>query len=165
MNGCAEVVTSLCDNPGINLVTFVGSSKVAELVTLRARANGKRVLALGGAKNHLVAAQDCNISMTASDVVNSFTGCCGQRCMAASVLLTDGHQPELVAQIVARASTLIPGSSESRHVGPVIDKLALNRIHAYLERTEGKILLDGRRWTTENPNGYWIGPTVGNGHL
>ncbi|HYE74125.1 MAG TPA: aldehyde dehydrogenase family protein, partial [Blastocatellia bacterium] len=84
VNGAVDVVNALCDNPGISAVTFVGSSKVAELVYKRCTALCKRVLALGGAKNHLVALSDCDVEMAASDVVSSFSGCAGQRCMAAS---------------------------------------------------------------------------------
>ena len=68
-------------------MSFVGSSKVAGLVAQRCYATNKRVLALGGAKNHLVALGDCDAAMAARDIVASFAGCCGQRCMAASVLL------------------------------------------------------------------------------
>jgi methylmalonic acid semialdehyde dehydrogenase len=160
VNGCADAVNALVDSPGVNGVTFVGSSKISNIVKQRASALNKRVLALGGAKNHLVAAEDCNIDMTANDVVNSFTGCTGQRCMAASVLLTIGPQPELIAAILEKASRLSPGNTEARHVGPVIDKFSLDKITGYLERTPGTLLLDGRSWTTDRPEGYWIGPTV-----
>ena len=73
---CVGQVNALIDSPGVNCVSFVGSSKIAELVTKRARALNKRVLALGGAKNHLVAARDCNIEMTSQDILNSFAGKC-----------------------------------------------------------------------------------------
>jgi acyl-CoA reductase-like NAD-dependent aldehyde dehydrogenase len=165
VNGTVEAVNSLIDHNGVDAVTFVGSSHVADIVKQRASRLNKRVLALGGAKNHLVAARDCNIPMTAQDVVNSFTGCCGQRCMAASVLLTIGPQPELVAEIVARASALTAGTTESRHLGPVIDQQSLDRIRGYLERTEGKLLLDGRvsptfKALTDAKSGTWIGPSI-----
>jgi malonate-semialdehyde dehydrogenase (acetylating)/methylmalonate-semialdehyde dehydrogenase len=87
VNGAVEIVTSMCEHPDISAVTFVGSSKVAEIVSNRCNANQKRVLALGGAKNHLIALADCDVPMAARDIVASFAGCCGQRCMAASVLI------------------------------------------------------------------------------
>ncbi len=70
-------VNALCDHPLVKVVTFVGTSRVAELLTKRCRNLNKRILALGGAKNHLVAAPDCNVEMTSQDVVNSFSGCTG----------------------------------------------------------------------------------------
>jgi len=87
INGGVDAVNAICDHEDIKAVTFVGSSKVASIVESRCHKNGKRVIALGGAKNHLVAYPDCNIDMCAQDIVNSYSGCSGQRCMAASVLL------------------------------------------------------------------------------
>jgi acyl-CoA reductase-like NAD-dependent aldehyde dehydrogenase len=81
VNGTAEAVNALIDHPGIAGVTFVGSSRVAELVANRATKLNKRVLAMGGAKNHLVALPDCEVESAASDIVASFAGCAGQRCM------------------------------------------------------------------------------------
>jgi acyl-CoA reductase-like NAD-dependent aldehyde dehydrogenase len=110
VNGTAPVVQALCAHPGIAGCTFVGSSKVGEIVYKACHAvSGKRVLALGGAKNHMVALPDCNRTMCAADVAASFTGCAGQRCMAATVLLIVGEQPELIDAIVAKAAALQPG--------------------------------------------------------
>lgn len=81
VHGAVEVVTAICDHPDIDAVTFVGSSKVAEIVATKCRGHNKRVLALGGAKNHLIALPDCDVGMTTRDIVASFAGCCGQRCM------------------------------------------------------------------------------------
>ena len=81
VHGAVDVVNAICENPNIDAVTFVGSSKVAEIVTSKCHSIHKRVLALGGAKNHLIALPDCDIGMTTRDIVASFAGCCGQRCM------------------------------------------------------------------------------------
>jgi methylmalonic acid semialdehyde dehydrogenase len=162
VNGTAPVVEAICDHPDIKAVTFVGSTKVAELVARRCRAVNKRVLALGGAKNHLVTLPDCNRDMAAQDIVNSFTGCTGQRCMAASVLLTVGDQKELVAEIVARAAKLQRGQAD-RQLGPVIDRAAQERIARYIAEAQqggAELLLDGRGWAAEHPEGYWMGPSV-----
>jgi len=162
VNGTAEVVEAICDNDGIKAVTFVGSTKVAEIVAKRCRARNKKVLALGGAKNHLVSMPDCNIEMASQDIVNSFTGCGGQRCMAASVLLTVGKQPKLLAAIVEKAKKLVPGDKD-RQIGPVIDEMSLAKITRYINEAESggaEILLDGRGWTKENKIGHWIGPTI-----
>ncbi|CAG8651794.1 27659_t:CDS:10 [Gigaspora margarita] len=162
VNGTVDAVNAICDHPEIKAVTFVGTSHVANLVTERCQKLGKRVLALGGAKNHLIASPDCNIETTSTDVVNSFSGCAGQRCMAASVLLTIGSQQALLDRICDKASNLKPGSKPGE-VGPVIDKLSLDKINSYIaesERAGAKILVDGRHWTSEKTEGFWIGPTV-----
>lgn len=159
VNGAVDVVNALCDDPGICAVTFVGSSKVAEIVSKRCRNNNKRCVALGGAKNHLVALPDCNMDMTSTDVVNSFAGCSGQRCMAASVLLVVGKQPGLIEAVVEKAKALTAGTGP-RQVGPVIDQLALDRINKYIADPEHEILLDGRGWSKDRPKGFWVGPTV-----
>jgi malonate-semialdehyde dehydrogenase (acetylating) / methylmalonate-semialdehyde dehydrogenase len=90
VHGGVEVVTAICESPGISGVSFVGSSKVAKIVFDKCNARNTRVLALGGAKNHLIAVPDCDVGMAARDIVASFAGCAGQRCMAASVLILVG---------------------------------------------------------------------------
>lgn len=158
-----SAVQALCDHPYVEAVTFVGSSKIAEMVSKRCRAQNKRALALGGAKNHLVAAPDCNLEMTAQDVLNSFSGCTGQRCMAASVLLTIGDRQDLLDLIVEKAKKITPGSAAGQ-MGPVIDQASRDRIINYINEAKSKygstILLDGRNWAADNKQGYWIGPTV-----
>jgi malonate-semialdehyde dehydrogenase (acetylating) / methylmalonate-semialdehyde dehydrogenase len=162
INGMVDSVNALIDSPDVKAVSFVGSTKIAEIVAKRARNLNKRVLALGGAKNHLVSAPDCNTEMASTDIVNSFCGCTGQRCMAATVLLTIGEQKELMDKIVAKAKAMQPGD-QAREVGPVIDQAAVDRIHAYIQKSidsGAEILVDGRSWTTERKNGFWVGPTV-----
>ena len=166
IHGTQKVVEALCEHPLVQAVTFVGTTRVAELIRKRCCALNKRVLALGGAKNHLVAAPDCNIDMASTDIVNSFVGCSGQRCMAASALLLLGEQPELVKLIVSKAAAFQPGQGD-KQMGPVIDLLSKNKIKSYIDESEkagAHILLDGRTWLT-NPaltvtGGHWIGPTV-----
>ena len=163
VHGAVEVVTSMCAHPGISAVTFVGSSKVAEIVATSCRRLNKRVLALGGAKNHLVALQDSDASMAARDIVASFAGCAGQRCMAASVLIVVGENKRLIDQIVASAAALEAGQAAGQ-VGPVIDGIARTRILSYIDEAERKygckLLLDGRSWSAEKKHGFWVGPTV-----
>jgi len=105
---------------------------------------------------------DCELEMTARDVVNSFTGCSGQRCMAASVLLIVGEErrTELLNRICELATVLQPGGGP-RDIGPVIDATSRDRIIDYIvdaERSGAKILVDGRPWAGRD--GFWIGPTV-----
>jgi acyl-CoA reductase-like NAD-dependent aldehyde dehydrogenase len=133
---------------------------VANLVASRCRSLNKRVTALGGAKNHLVALPDCEVDGAASDICVSFAGCAGQRCMAASVLLLVGEQDALVEKLVSNASSIEPGSGPGQ-MGPVIDKASNDKIISYIEKAESdgaKILLDGRAWNKEKGN--WIGPTI-----
>jgi len=163
VHGAVEVVTSMCAHPDISAVSFVGSSKVAEIVASSCRRLNKRVLALGGAKNHLVALQDSDAGMAARDIVASFAGCAGQRCMAASVLIVVGENKPLIDQIVKSASILQPGQAAGQ-VGPVIDGIAQTRILSYINEAESKygckILLDGRSWSADKKDGFWVGPTI-----
>jgi len=170
VHGAAEVVTSLCDHPKISGVTFVGSSKVAEIVSTRCHGLNKRVLALGGAKNHLIALPDCTVKMAANDIVASFAGCAGQRCMAASVLIvvdTDGGASgdELISTIVDVTSKLELGQGKGQ-VGPLIDTISKARVHKYIDegttKYTAKLLLDGRSKTppASKTGGNWVGPTI-----
>jgi acyl-CoA reductase-like NAD-dependent aldehyde dehydrogenase len=160
VHGDKDAAQHLIEHPKVNAVTFVGTTAVAQHVSRQCRTLGKRCLALGGAKNHLVAVPDCNLEMTAQDVVNSFSGCAGQRCMAASVLLLVGEQAELLDLICKKAEALQPGSG-SRQVGPVIDTMSRDRIISYIDEAEksgAQILVDGRGWASRQ--GSWVGPTV-----
>jgi acyl-CoA reductase-like NAD-dependent aldehyde dehydrogenase len=169
IQGTKEAVEALLVHPTIQAVTFVGSSPVAKIVATTCRQYNKRVTALGGAKNHLVTLPDSPIDATASDITVSFAGCAGQRCMAASVLLTIGSQPELIEKIVTLSSAIEPGQHPGQ-MGPVIDTASYNKILSYIQHAEEndnvKILLDGRKWSEQMNNnkdtdgGYWIGPTI-----
>ena len=133
---------------------------MAKLVASRCRSLNKRITALGGAKNHLVALTDCEVDGAASDICVSFAGCAGQRCMAASALLLVGEQEALVTQLVSNASSIEPGSGPGQ-MGPVIDKTSYDKIISYIEKAESDgatVLLDGRSW--KNEQGNWIGPTI-----
>eukprot|EP00756_Hemistasia_phaeocysticola_P035201 Hpha_TRINITY_DN16569_c2_g2::TRINITY_DN16569_c2_g2_i1::g.134484::m.134484/K00140/mmsA, iolA, ALDH6A1; malonate-semialdehyde dehydrogenase (acetylating) / methylmalonate-semialdehyde dehydrogenase len=163
VNGTVDAVNGLCDHPEIAALTFVGSTRIADLVEQRCHAssNRKRVIALGGAKNHMVAMPDANVEMTAADVVASFTGTAGQRCMAATVLVTVGQADVLVKAVSEKAAAVKPGQGPGE-IGPVIDQAAKDRIVGYINRAEAggaKILVDGRSWCQRSP-GFWVGPTV-----
>ncbi|KAF9559815.1 hypothetical protein EC968_006472 [Mortierella alpina] len=162
VNGTAETVNALIDHPDVKAVTFAGSSHIAEIIAQRCHRLNKRVLALGGAKNHAIAAPDCDIEMTSTDIVESFTDCSGESCMALTVLLTIGHQPDLIEKIVAKSAAFSPGTREGQ-MGPVIDQASLDNITRYIDEAEAlgaMILVDGRRWTKSQQEGYWVGPTV-----
>jgi malonate-semialdehyde dehydrogenase (acetylating)/methylmalonate-semialdehyde dehydrogenase len=160
VNGSKDAVQALIANPVVKAVTFVGSSPVAQIVSTQCGALNKRCTALGGAKNHLVALPDCDFEDAASDICVSFAGCAGQRCMAASVLLTVGQQDSLVSALVEKASQIEPGAGPGQ-LGPVIDEISYNKIMLYIadaEQSGAKILLDGRSW--EKEAGCWVGPTI-----
>jgi malonate-semialdehyde dehydrogenase (acetylating)/methylmalonate-semialdehyde dehydrogenase len=162
IHGQVEPVTALCDHPGVDAVTFVGSSKVAQIVSRRCRALDKRCLALGGAKNHLVILPDCDPAMAAQDILVSFAGSAGQRCMAASVLVTVGDCSPVLAKLVEMAKSVKPGQGKAE-VGPVIDAASHANIMKYLKEAEdggAEFLVDGRHWAEEHKNGSWCGPTI-----
>jgi malonate-semialdehyde dehydrogenase (acetylating) / methylmalonate-semialdehyde dehydrogenase len=158
VHGSVDVVNALADHPGIKAVGFVGSTKVAKLVYGRSATAGKSALCLGGAKNHLILVPDADERITADNVAASFTGCAGQRCMAASVLVAVGDVDELIAAVVEKAKQIVPG----KNLGPIISKVALERITRYVDEAEksgAKILLDGRG-KKGGDAGYWFGPTI-----
>ena len=160
VHGSKEAVEAICDNPGIDAVSFVGSTKVAKIVYKRASSNLKRVLALGGAKNHLIVLPDANAEMTASNVAASMSGCAGQRCMAASAMVGVGNVDHIIKQICEEAKKIVPG----KNLGAVISKQAKERIENYISEAEkegAKVLVDGRNCIVEGKeNGFYVGPTV-----
>ena len=160
VHGGREVVEAICDHPGIAAVSFVGSTRVAQLVYRRGTASLKRVLALGGAKNHLLVLPDADLEMTSSNVVASMSGCTGQRCMAASVMVAVGNSDHIVHRLVEHARAVVPG----RNLGPVISREAKERIERYVTEAEqagATVLLDGRNAVVPGlEGGFYVGPTV-----
>ena len=160
VNGDKDIVEAICDHPGIEAVSFVGSTKVAKLVYARASASFKRVLTLGGAKNHLLVLPDAHPLMTATNVTASMSGCAGQRCMAASAMVAVGASDHIIDQICIEAKKVIPGEN----LGAVISAEAKARIERYITEAEkqgAKILVDGRNCVVKGKeNGFYVGPTV-----
>ncbi|HET9954494.1 MAG TPA: CoA-acylating methylmalonate-semialdehyde dehydrogenase [Polyangiaceae bacterium] len=164
VHGGRETVEHLLDHPEISAVGFVGSTGAARAVYTRAAQHGKRALCLGGAKNHLIVMPDADPSLTVRAVVDSFTGCAGQRCMAGSVLVCVGAAAEagrFIEPIVARAAELKMGTE----MGALIDAAARERLARALARAEeegARLLLDGRRLKPPAgfERGHWLGPSV-----
>jgi malonate-semialdehyde dehydrogenase (acetylating)/methylmalonate-semialdehyde dehydrogenase len=160
VHGDVEIVEAICDHPGIEAVSFVGSTKVAKLVYQRATNNFKRCLALGGAKNHLMVMPDAIASMTAQNVVASMSGCAGQRCMAASAMVGVGEIDHIIEKICDEARKVVPGEN----LGAVINKESKERIEKYItdaEQQGAKILVDGRGAKVNGKaGGTYVGPTV-----
>jgi malonate-semialdehyde dehydrogenase (acetylating)/methylmalonate-semialdehyde dehydrogenase len=160
VNGAKEMVEAICDHPEIAAISFVGSTKVAKLVYVRGTSNLKRVLALGGAKNHLVVLPDANPQMAASNIVASAIGCAGQRCMAASVMMAVGNVDHIIDLMISEAGKSTCGSN----LGAIITREARDRIHRYITDAEAQgaaILVDGRNAVAPGKEGgFYVGPTI-----
>src|ERR1043165_3093182 len=162
VHGGQATVEAICDHPEIDAISFVGSTKVAKIVYRRGSgsANLKRVLALGGAKNHLIVMPDAEPDMTSNNVVASMSGCAGQRCMAASVMMAVGNSQPIIDRMVSVMRGMVPGV----HVGPVISAAAKARIESYITEAEtmgAKVLVDGRGYVVDGKeDGHHGGPTL-----
>lgn len=161
LQGGKETVEAIIDHKSVKAIGFVGSTKIAKAVYDRGTLLGKRVLALGGAKNHIVLLPDANPELAGIGISDSFTGCAGQRCMAASVLLAVGEVNEHIEKIIQRASSLTLG----KDMGAIITKAQVEFLRGAIDRAEkagAKILLDGRKAKAPAgmEEGNWIGPTV-----
>jgi malonate-semialdehyde dehydrogenase (acetylating) / methylmalonate-semialdehyde dehydrogenase len=160
VHGGQAAVEAICDHAGIAAVSFVGSTRVAKIVYQRATARLKRVLALGGAKNHLIVLPDADVELTASNVVASMSGCAGQRCMAAAVMVAVADTDTIIERMCDYARTLVPG----RDVGPVISRAAQQRIERHITEAEqagAVVLVDGRNTVVPGrEHGFYVGPTI-----
>lgn len=160
VHGGQEAVEAIADHPGIDAVTFVGSTKVAKLVYGRATSHHKRALCLGGAKNHLIVLPDAHEDMAASNIAASMSGCAGQRCMAASAMVAVGKVDHIIKKLCDEARKIVPG----KNLGAVISKKAKERIERYITEAEQQgaiILVDGRNYIVEGKEeGFYVGPTV-----
>jgi malonate-semialdehyde dehydrogenase (acetylating)/methylmalonate-semialdehyde dehydrogenase len=165
VNGGAEVAEAICDHPGIRAVSFVGSTAIARHVYQRASAAGKRVQALGGAKNFIVVMPDADLDRAIPTITESLYGCAGERCLAGSVLLPVGaaHGPVRERLIEsARSLRVGDGSAPDVDMGPVISARHRDRVNGYVKAGlhEGaKLVLDGRARRLPG-EGFFVGPSV-----
>jgi malonate-semialdehyde dehydrogenase (acetylating) / methylmalonate-semialdehyde dehydrogenase len=165
VNGGREVVEGILDHPGIDAVSFVGSAPVAKIVYERAAKAGKRVQALGGAKNHMVVMPDAVVEPTVSGIIGSAFGAAGQRCMAGSVVVTvgDAHDRLMPALVEATEKLSVgDGLDEAIDVGPVVSCTARDRIKGWIDRgvADGaKLVVDGRA-PDAHADGSYVGPTI-----
>ena len=167
VHGAKDCVDAILDHPGIAGVSFVGSSPVARYVYKRAAENGKRVQALGGAKNFVVVMPDADMARAAAISTESCFGCAGERCLANSVVLAVGDAYQAIRdKLVSEANKLVVGDGEVPNVtmGPLITRQHRDKVNGYIEKglAEGAtLLLDGRGYrNTQQPDGYWLGPTI-----
>src|SRR4051794_31252274 len=165
VNGGREVVEGILEHPGIDAVSFVGSAPVARLVYERAAKTGKRVQALGGAKNHMVVMPDAVIDRTVDGIIGAAFGAAGQRCMAGSVVVTVGEAHDRLMEPLVRSTEALSvgdGNDERIDVGPVISSAARDRIRGYVDRAEpggANVVVDGRG-TPGIEGGSYVGPTI-----
>ena len=168
VHGGRAVVEAICDHPDIKAVSFVGSTPVARAVYQRATHTGKRVQALGGAKNFIVVMPDADLDRAMPIISESFYGCAGERCLAGSILVPIGDaHAEVRDRMVAAAESIKVGDGLEPGIdmGPVISARHRERVLGYVDKgvAEGaKLVADGRTRRLP-PEGYFVGPTVFDG--
>ena len=164
VHGAVETVTGLITNPGVDAISFVGSERVARIVYETAAKSGKRVQALGGAKNHIIAMPDAVLDQSVPNIAESAFGNAGQRCLAGSVLTLVGEARErMLPRLLEHADTIKMGFGLDAGIslGPVIRSEARERIHTLVDQgvaAGAKMLRDGRGTGPEK--GYFVGPTL-----
>ena len=164
VHGDKEVVDAILTHPGIKSVSFVGSTPIAKYVYETGTKSGKRVQALGGAKNHMVVLPDADLDLAADAAINAGFGSAGERCMAISALVVvEPVADALVAKIKERAVKLKTGDgTKGADMGPLVTRVHRDKVASYVDAGEKEgatIVVDGR---TVNPggNGFWLGPTL-----
>jgi malonate-semialdehyde dehydrogenase (acetylating)/methylmalonate-semialdehyde dehydrogenase len=167
VHGDRETVDALLDHPSIAAVSFVGSTPVARHIYATAASNGKRVQALGGAKNHMIVLPDADLDVAADAAVSAGYGSAGERCMAISVVVAvDPVGDDLVARIATRIRSLriADGTDPEADMGPLVTLAHRDRVASFVDAAvgEGAILaVDGRDVTVDDrPDGFWLGPCL-----
>lgn len=166
LQGDKVAVDELLTNPAIKAVSFVGSTPIAQYVYSTGTLHGKRVQALGGAKNHAVVLPDADLDLAADAMVNAGFGSAGERCMAISALVAVGDiADELVAKIADRTRTLKTGDgTRDTDMGPLVTRAHRDRVSSYIDAGEADgatIVVDGRSIVVDgDENGFWLGPTL-----
>jgi malonate-semialdehyde dehydrogenase (acetylating)/methylmalonate-semialdehyde dehydrogenase len=165
VNGDKEAVDILLTDPRVQAVSFVGSTPIAQYIYGTASANGKRVQALGGAKNHAVIMPDAHLDNVVSALMGAAYGSCGERCMAISVAVAVGN--EVADQLVGKLSAALgrlavgPGSEALSEMGPLISKPHFEKVRGYVDAgvaAGAKLLVDGRTLTVPgHEQGYFLG--------
>jgi malonate-semialdehyde dehydrogenase (acetylating) / methylmalonate-semialdehyde dehydrogenase len=166
LNGDKVAVDGLLTHPDIKSVSFVGSTPIARYVYETGTAHGKRVQALGGAKNHMVVLPDADLDLAADQAINAGFGSAGERCMAISVVLAVGSiADDLVARIAERAVGLRTGDGHrASDMGPLVTAVARDRVTDYIDAGEAAgatLVVDGRKVSVDaDGEGFFVGPTL-----
>ncbi|MDA0136810.1 CoA-acylating methylmalonate-semialdehyde dehydrogenase [Solirubrobacter sp. CPCC 204708] len=162
VHGDKVAVDALLDHPDVDGVSFVGSTPIARYIHERASKNGKRVQALGGAKNHAIVMPDADLEFASDQLIAAGYGSAGQRCMAISVTVAVGDAAdELVEKLRQKALnvTVGPGLEPTSEMGPLVSPEARDRVKDYIGRGEGQVVVDGRELKVEG-DGFFVGPTL-----
>ena len=166
VNGTKEVVDGILQHPAIRAISFVGSSNVARYVYSQGALYGKRVQAQGGAKNPVLVLPDADIEMTTQIITDSVYGCAGQRCLAASTIITVGDHQQITESLVeaAKARTTGYGLDDKALMGPVITPESKTRVEQLIQqgvKEGGRLLVDGsNKKVSGYENGNFILPTI-----
>jgi malonate-semialdehyde dehydrogenase (acetylating)/methylmalonate-semialdehyde dehydrogenase len=166
LQGDKTVVDEMLTNPALKSISFVGSTPIAQYVYATGTAAGKRVQALGGAKNHAVILPDADLDLAADSMVNAGFGSAGERCMAISACVAVGPiADELVAKIAERTTPLkIGDGTKDSDMGPLVTKAHRDKVASYIDAGEAdgaKIVVDGRNVSANGgQDGFWLGPTL-----
>lgn len=166
IHGDKEAVDALLVHPDVRAISFVGSTPIAKYIFETASAHGKRVQALGGAKNHMLVLPDADLELAADAAVNAGFGSAGERCMAISVVLAvDSVADQLIEKVKQRMSTLRTGDgTRGSDMGPLITGVHRDKVAGYIDRaTEdgATVVVDGRDDEFDgDPAGFWLGPTL-----
>ncbi|QEO14715.1 CoA-acylating methylmalonate-semialdehyde dehydrogenase [Agromyces intestinalis] len=166
VHGDKEAVDAVLSHPDIASISFVGSTPIAQYIYETAARNGKRVQALGGAKNHMLVLPDADLDLVADSAVNAGFGSAGERCMAISVVLaTDSIADDLVAKVKQRMAGLKTGDGRrSCDMGPLITEQHRDKVATYIDRAAGDgatVVVDGRDGEFDGEaSGFWLGPTL-----
>lgn len=165
VHGAHDVVNGLIEHPDVKAISFVGSQPVAKYVYERAAAEGKRVQALSGAKNHHIVMPDADLNKAVANIISSAYGSAGQRCMACSAVVVVGDGEDFIQALKQRADELIIGNGMDDEVllTPVIRDSHRSKVLDYIEKglAEGASLIrDGRKEMDELQDGCFLGPTI-----
>jgi malonate-semialdehyde dehydrogenase (acetylating)/methylmalonate-semialdehyde dehydrogenase len=172
VQGDKDAVNALLEHPDVEAVSFVGSTPIANYIYETGARHGKRVQALGGAKNHLVVMPDADIDQVVDALIGAAYGSAGERCMAISVAVFVGDETaeKVIPKLVERTKSLkvLNGTNLEAEMGPIVTRAALERITGYVEQgvNEGaKLLVDGRGFNGQEAGegcagGFWLGGTL-----
>ena len=168
VHGDKEMVDAILDHPAIGAISFVGSSDIAHYVYNRGVAAGKRVQAMGGAKNHGIVMPDADLDQVVNDLCGAAFGSAGERCMALPVVVPVGEETaeKLKAKLIPAINALRVGVSTDpeAHYGPVVTQAHKEKVEAWISKCVdegGELVIDGRGFTLQgHENGYFVGPTL-----
>ena len=166
LNGDKEAVDGLLTHPDVAAISFVGSTPIAQYVYETGSKHGKRVQALGGAKNHMLVLPDADLDLVADSAINAGFGSAGERCMAISVaVVVEPVADALIAKIVERMSKLRTGDGRRNcDMGPLVTEVHRDKVASYIDiaAADGaKVVVDGRNQEFDGaPEGFWLGPTL-----